>query len=83
MIPSRRETDSDKIVVAIREPTATVIAKSKLDILEKLRFPKIRVKRITAIYVTSVVIEIASSDSRSVVNHFSMSKLLVEHHPIG
>ncbi len=47
--PSNKETDFDIKVDAITEPIAIVQAKSKLDILEKLRFPKILVRIIMAI----------------------------------
>lgn len=42
-MPSGNDTDLDTITVAIIEPIATVIAKSKLESLEKLRLPLIQV----------------------------------------
>jgi hypothetical protein len=50
------------MVVAIIEPTATVIAKSKLDIFEKLLLPTIRVRIITAAYIPMLERIIATSD---------------------
>lgn len=41
-------TEAESMVVAIIETTATVMAKSKLDILEQLRLPKIRLRKIIA-----------------------------------
>lgn len=46
-IPSTKLTEDDSSVEAIIEPMAMVTAKSKLDILEKLRFPKRRVSNTT------------------------------------
>jgi hypothetical protein len=58
IIPAQILTDGDSTVVAMMDPTATVMAKSKLDIFEKLRFPKIRVSRITLRYIPVAFITI-------------------------
>ncbi|CAN0604850.1 unnamed protein product [Ectocarpus sp. 12 AP-2014] len=68
-IPSIIFTEEDRIVVAIIDPTATVIAKSKLDILEKLRFPVMRVKTIIAKYIPHALIEINITVSQEVLNN--------------
>lgn len=46
--PSNILTDLDSMVVAIKDPMAMVMAKSKLEIFEKLRLPNTRVQIIMA-----------------------------------
>ena len=47
IIPVMRFTEARRIVLPIIDPMAMVMAMVKLDILEKLLFPAILVKRIT------------------------------------
>lgn len=68
-IPCVRLTDLDSAVVATIAPIATVVAKSILDIFEKLRLPKIRVYRITAIYMPKHVRAIANNEFPEAPNH--------------
>jgi hypothetical protein len=71
-MPCNRLTDFDKTVVAITEPIATVIAKSKLLIFEKLRLPANRVNSITAKYIPIAESTIANKEVLDASNHFSM-----------
>lgn len=73
VIPCCKETDLDIITVAITEPMETVMAKSKLDILEKLRLPLIRVKTTRAMYMPIAVSTIAQRPSVENLNHSFIS----------
>jgi len=67
-IPSNSVTDLDRRVVAITEPRAMVMAKSKLDILLMLRLPEILVKKITEIYINRPLKAIAKAFSEVISN---------------
>jgi hypothetical protein len=57
------------------DPTATVMAKSKLDILEKLRLPHMRVITITDIYIPTALNMIRPMEFQVNSNSFSIIKL--------
>ena len=72
MNPSTKLTEAETMVVAIIEPMATVQAKSKLDILEKLRLPNSLVNIIVDATIKNVVIVIKKTVLKELVIHFSM-----------
>lgn len=57
------------MVVATTDPTAIVIAKSKLDNLEKDLNPAIRVKAISIIYIPMVEMRTIKTSVQVVVSH--------------